>query len=124
MKTLIRFQAAIFSVLLLATFAVAGDSPDFLVEMKIIDSGNEVATPSMMIKEGAEGSLSRSGEGGFAVGLAASSADEGEVHVIAEVESGQNKMSPKLLVREGEWASVSVGELEFHLRVEQLAAEL
>lgn len=115
-------QAAILSFLLLASYAAASDSPDFLIEMKIIDSGIEMATPSMMIKEGVEGSLSISGENGVAVGLVVNNANENEAHIIAEVESGKNTMSPELLVKKGQWASVSVGELEFHVRVEHLAA--
>ena len=90
--------------------------------MKIIDSGNEIATPSMMIKEGEEGSLSISGENSVAVELVVNSANESEAHIIAEVESDQNTMFPELLVKKGQWASVSVGELEFHVRVEHLAA--
>jgi len=122
MKLLTTIQAAILSVLLLASYAAASDLPDFLIEMKIIDSGTEIATPSMMIKEGAEGSLSISGENSVAVGLVVNSANENEAHIIAEVESGQNTMSPELLVKKGQWASVSVGELDFHVRVEHLAA--
>lgn len=122
MKLITTIQAATLSFLLLSSYAVGSDSPDFLIEMKIIDSGTEVATPSMMIKQGAEASLSISGKNSVAVGLVVNSANENEAHIIAEVESGQNTMSPELLVRKGQWTSVSVGELEFHVRVEHLAA--
>ena len=122
MKLSTTIQFAIFSFLFLASYDAASNSPDFLIQMKIIDSGNEIATPSMMIKEGEEGSLSISGENSVAVELVVNSANESEAHIIAEVESGQNTMFPELLVKKGQWASVSVGELEFHVRVEHLAA--
>ncbi|WP_376693082.1 hypothetical protein [Wenzhouxiangella sp. EGI_FJ10409] len=121
MKFSITFQSAILSVLFLAFYATA-DSPDFLVEMRIMESGTEVASPQIMIKEGAEGSLSTSGESGVALGLVVNEVSEQEVHVMAEVESGQSAMSPELLIRTGQWASVSSGDMEFHLRVEHLAA--
>lgn len=41
---------------------------------------------------------------------------------MAEVESGDHSISPELLIQKGEWASVSVGELEFHVRVQDHAA--
>lgn len=122
MKLSTTIQFAIFSFLFLASYDAASNSPDFLIQMKIIDSGNEIATPSMMIKEGEEGSLSISGENSVAVELVVNSANESEAHIIAEVESDQNTMFPELLVKKGQWASVSVGELEFHVRVEHLAA--
>lgn len=122
MKLLTILQTAVFSVLLLASCTACGDSPDFLVEMKIIESGTEIATPRMMVKEDSEASLSISGENSVAVGLIVNSANEHEAHVIAEIESAEHTMSPELLVKKGQWASVSVGELEFHLRVEHLGA--
>lgn len=122
MKAASKLQAATLSLLLLASYAVAGDSPDFLVEMKIIDSGTEIATPSMMIREGVEGSLSIPGENSFAVGLVVSGVSDDEAHIIAEIESGKDSMSPELVAEMGEWASASTGELEFHVRVESLTA--
>ena len=122
MKPITIFQAVILSCFLLVSYTTFSNSPDFLVEMKIIDSGTEIGTPSMMIKEGAEGSLSISGENGFVVGLVVNSANEDKVHIIAEIESGQNAISPDLLVGIGQWASISVGALEFHVRVKHHAA--
>jgi hypothetical protein len=117
---MLQFASLLF--LFLASCDAFGSSPDFLVDMRIIDSGTEIATPRMMIKEGEAGSLSISGENSIAVGLIVSSANENEAHIVAEIESGQISMSPELLVVEGEWASVSVGELEFHVRIKRLDA--
>lgn len=81
-----------------------------------------MATPQVMIEEGAEGSLSMSGESSVALGLIVNDVNDQEVHVIAEVESGQSAMYPEVLIRTGKWASVSTGDMGFHLRVERLSA--
>lgn len=120
MKQLKIIQAVCLSGLMLTSFALASETPDFLVEMRIVDAGVEVAAPRIMIKEGVEGSMSTSGDDGIAVGLVVTSASENEAFIIAKVESGENSMSPELLIRKGQWASVSVADLEFHVRVERL----
>lgn len=112
-----------FPALLLAAFGVASDTPDFLIEMKIIDSGTEMATPRMTVKEGEEASMSLSAKNAVSVALIVNSSSEHEVHVIAEISSGDNKMSPELWVRKREWASVSVGDLAFHVRVEPVSVD-
>lgn len=122
MKNKTTMRVAILSVLLLLSCGALGDSPDFLVDMKIIDSGEEIATPRMMVKEGSEASVSLSGDNAVAVGIIVNGQNENEAHVMAEVESGGKTMSPELLIQRGQWASVSVGELEFHVRVEHLSA--
>jgi len=122
MKVRTMIQSAIVCVLLFLSTGALSDSPDFLVEMKIIDSGAEIATPRMMVKEGSEASMSLSGENAVSVGIVVNGHNENEAHVMAEVESGGKTMSPELLIQKGQWASVSVGELEFHIRVEHLAA--
>jgi hypothetical protein len=120
MKRLNTIQAVCLSAMIGASCALASDTPDFLVEMRIVDSGVEVATPRIMIKEGVEGSMSISGDDGMAVGLVVTSASENEAFIIAKVESGENSMSPELLIQKGQWTSVSVADLEFHVRVERL----
>lgn len=122
MKTQILILPTIFASLLLVTVGAIGASPDFLVEMKIVESGTEVATPRMIVKEGSGASMSISGENVIAVGLVVNASNESEVHIMAEIDAGESSMSPELLVEKGEWASVSVGDLEFHMRVERLAS--
>jgi hypothetical protein len=122
MKIRTMIQIAAFSVFLLTSLNVVSDSSDFLVEMRIIDAGVERATPSMLVKEGSEASMSLSGDNSVAVRVVVNSFSEIEAHVMAEIESVTNSISPELLVKKGEWASVSVGELEFHVRVQHHAA--
>lgn len=122
MKTRTMIQTAVIAIFLFASLNAVSDTAEFLVEMKIIDAGVEMGTPRMLVKEGSEASMSISGENGVAVGLVVNSSSETEAHVMAEVESGPNSISPELLVNKGEWASVSVGELEFHVRVQHHAA--
>jgi hypothetical protein len=111
------------SILLLASLSGAvADSPDFLIEMKILESGEEIAAPRMMIAEGVEASTSLSGEDSVVVGLVVNSSSEGEAHVLAEVEANGSSLSPEILVNKGSWASVSVGSLEFQVRVQDLPA--
>ena len=122
MKTRTMIQSAVISIFLFASLSGVSDTSEFLVEMKIIDSGVELATPRMLVREGSEASMSLSGENGVAVGLLVNSASETEAHVMAEVESGDQSISPELLIQKGEWASISIGELEFHVRVQDHAA--
>ena len=122
MKIRTIIQTAAISILLVASLNAVGEAPDFIVEMKIIDGGVEMATPRMLVKEGSAASMSLSGENSVAVGLVVNSSSESEAHIMAEVESGTNSISPELLVKKGEWASVSVGELEFQIRVQHHAA--
>lgn len=101
----------------------AGDSAQFLVNMKVVEAGAELAAPEMLVEEGSEASMSISGEQALvAVGLIVNSQNEREAHVLAEIETPASQMSPELLVKKGQWASVSVGELEFHILVEDHAA--
>jgi hypothetical protein len=115
-------QFAVISIFLFASLSAVSDTSEFLVEMKIIDAGVEMATPRMLVREGSEASMALPGENGVAVGLLVNGASETQAHVMAEVESGGHSLSPELLIQKGEWASVSVGELEFHIRVQDHAA--
>ncbi|NEZ04985.1 hypothetical protein G4Y73_12575 [Wenzhouxiangella sp. XN201] len=101
----------------------AGDSDQFLVKMKVLENGAELATPEMIVEKGSEASMNISGEQALvAVGLIVNGHNENEAHVVAEIETSADRMSPELLVKKGQWASVSVGELEFHILVEDHAA--
>ena len=122
MKYTTTIQLALSILLLALSSGAMADSPDFLVEMKILESGEEIAAPRMMIAEGVEASTSLSGEDSVAVGLVVNSSNEGEAHVLAEVEANGSSLSPEILVNKGSWAAVSVGSLEFQIRVQDLPA--
>jgi hypothetical protein len=90
----------------------------FLVDMKILQDGAELATPSMLIKEGADASMSLAGDQPVALALTVTSAGESDAHILAEVETALGQMSPELLMRKDQWGSISTGGLEFHIRVQ------
>lgn len=68
--------AAFFSI----PFLAIAEEPDFEINMRIVKNGVELSTPSMLVKEGSEASISLSGENPVALRLVVSSSDENEVH--------------------------------------------
>jgi hypothetical protein len=116
-------KAIIYTAFLMPPFAAVGEEPTFHVDMRIVENGVELATPRMLVKEGSEASISLAGENSVAIGLIVNRQSENEAYVLAEVKTPESQISPELLIQTGEWASVSVGELEFHILVEDHAAE-
>lgn len=90
--------------------------------MRIMENGMEVAAPRMLVQEDAEASVALSGEVPAAVGLKIKGVNSDEVHVLAEIETESSSMSPELLIKKGAWASVTVGDFEFHVHVEDHTA--
>ncbi|NBD95730.1 MAG: hypothetical protein GVY11_04545 [Gammaproteobacteria bacterium] len=111
-------KSAALLILMAASLPALGDSKMFLVDMKILQDGAELATPSMLIKEGADASMSLTGEQPVALALTVTGAGESDAHILAEVETALGQMSPELLMRKDQWGSVSTGGLEFHIRVQ------
>jgi hypothetical protein len=112
------FLVAFFSIPFLAVAEVA----DIEINMRIVENGVELSAPRMLVKEGSEASISLSGENPLALGLVVNSLDENKAYVLVEVETAANQISPGLIMTKGEWASVSVGELELHILVKDHAA--
>lgn len=103
----------------LLPMVAAGESSELLVSMKLIENGAELAAPQMLVENSSTASISFSGENAaVAISVVVTSQDQGEAHVLAEIETSRGQMSPELLVRKGRWASVSIGALEFHILVE------
>jgi len=118
MKRPSMIKIAVFSIFLISSFNAVGETSEFLVEMRIVDGGVETLVPHMLVEEGTEASLSLSEENAVAVGLVVNRSGDADVHVLVEVESGSNRLSPELRVKKGEWASVSVGDFAFHVRIQ------
>lgn len=119
MKITRLFQFAM--ILSLFTFAYAA-TPDYKVSMRVVENGEELASPSMLIEEGADASISLAGDHPVSIGLVVTEQGSDEFHLHTEIETSSNEISPELLVRQGEWASVAVDEFEFHVMVEDHAA--
>lgn len=117
-----HFKTAFIVALLLVAFSVGAEAPAFKVSMRIVENGEELSTPLMLVKEGADASISVGGDNPVSVGLRVNQHHGEQAHVRAQVETKTNSMSPELLVTKGEWASLSVGELEFHVLVQAYAA--
>ncbi len=115
-------KAVAFLILLTASLPALSDSKMFVIDMKVIEDGVELATPRMLVKEGADASMGYSGKDAVAIGLIVSDAGAGETHILAEVETAGGQMSPELLMREDKWGSVTTGDLEFHIRVREHVA--
>lgn len=117
----VHFKTASIVALLLVAFSVAAEAPKFKVSMRIVENGVELSTPMILVEEGADASISLAGDNPVAVGLRVNRHGGEEAHVLAKVETATNRISPELLVTKGEWASISVGELEFHIMVQAYA---
>lgn len=115
-------KLAAFLMLLTASVPALSDSKLFLVDMKIVEDGVELATPRMVVKAGSDASMSFTGENPVTLGLIVNRADEGKAHILAEVETSGGQMSPELLMRKDQWGSVSTAGLEFHIRVQDHVA--
>lgn len=117
-----RFKIALIVALLLVAYSVGAEAPEFKVSMKIVENGVALSTPIMLVKDGADASISAGGDNPVSVGLRVNQHHGAQAHVLAKVETATNRISPELLVTKGEWASISVGELEFHVLVQAHAA--
>ncbi len=122
MKRNTKFFSFVLAALLSVPLFAAAKSPDFDVNMRIVENGVELATPRMLVAAGTDASMSMSGEKSLSIGLVVNSPNEGQVHVAATIETSANTMTPAIITNKGEWASISNGELEFHILVEDLAA--
>lgn len=111
-----KFALALF--LLIAAPGALGESPDLWVDMSIKDAAVEIASPRVLVEDGAEASVSVSGEQPVAVNLVVRSTSADQAHIRAEVKTSGRDFSPELVVRKGEWARVSAGSLELDIRVE------
>ena len=111
-----KFSLALF--LLIAAPGAFGESPDLWVDMSIKDAAVEIASPRVLVEDGAEASVSVSGEHPVAVNLVVRSTSADQAHIRAEVKTSGRDFSPELVVRKGEWARVSAGSLELEIRVE------
>lgn len=125
MKHISRIKAFLAIILFLIPLAAFAESSELTVSMRIIEGGVERFTPSMVVREGEEASMSLSGEAESAltIGLVASGLENDEAHVRADIETAENQLSPELVVSKGEWASVAVGGLEFHILVDDHAVD-
>lgn len=117
-----HFKTAFIVALLLVAFSAEAEAPAFKVSMKIVENGVALSTPVMLVKAGADASISVGGDNPVSVGLRVNQHHGAQAHVLAQVETATNRISPELLVTKGEWASISVGELEFHVLVQANAA--
>jgi len=115
-------KSATSLILLAASLPALSDSKLFLVDMKIVDDGVQLATPRMVMKEGADASMSLTGADAVAIGVIVNESEAGEAHILAEVETAGGQMSPELLTQKDQWSSVSTGKLEFHIRVQDHVA--
>jgi hypothetical protein len=123
MKITNAAKSAALLILMAASLPALSESKLFLVDMKIVEDGVELATPRMVVKEGADASMSFTGEDPLTLGLIVNGAGDGEAHVLAEVETERGQMSPELLMQKDQWGSASTGGLEFHIRVQDRAAD-
>lgn len=112
----------LLAILLFIPAAVSAESPALALSMRIIENDSEIGQPSLVIKEGADASMSMSGEAGYDLELVVNSLEEGRARVRADIGTAENAMSSELVVNKGEWAAASEGDLKFHVLVRDHAA--
>lgn len=113
----------ILAVVVLTALAgsASATSPDtFAVSAKLTHGDHAFAEPSAVVLAGTPATLEVSGADGYKLTLTVSEISADEIQVAADLESSHGSMAPTLVVRPGQVASVSVGELGLELTVTEV----
>jgi len=110
----------ILAVLALSASATSGPaSPpnSYAVSAKLTHAGQSFAEPSAIVLAGKPASIEVSGPDGYKLTLTVSDIAAREIQVVANLDSSHGSMAPTVIVRPGQPASVSIGDLGLELTV-------
>ena len=114
------WQRAFIAVLAFSAFAASSFAiPPGLYEVsaKLSHAGKSFATPSATVRAGQPANIEVSGPDGYKLTFTVTDLAPDKIQVAASLDSSHGSMAPTVVVRPGQPASVSVGNLGLELTV-------
>ena len=102
-------------IALFSFITIAQENESFVVNAKIYDNNNLIGSPTLVVNSNKEASVSIDDLYSFSLTL--TPIDDSTVSLATELQLGGEHISPSLVVKLGEEASVNVGGKEFSVIV-------
>lgn len=95
----------------------------FKVSAQLSHQGKAFAAPSAVVKDGVPASIEVSGPNGYKLSLTVTDVAPDKIRVAATVDSSHGAMAPTLVVRPGQPATVTIGDIGLTLTVQRSGSE-
>jgi hypothetical protein len=115
MRPAIATSTLAFSALFWSCSALAGNT--YKVTAEIIQSGKQIASPTIVVKSGAPAVMKISGDNGYEFAVEVMSAEEDTVDVTAKVRTAKGEFSTKLNGKMETPMTVSTGDIGLKITV-------
>ncbi|MGY0613483.1 hypothetical protein [Luteimonas sp. A501] len=112
-----RIIAALAALVLPIGASFAAQPTTYEVSATLSHSGVPFASPALRVEPGVPASVEVVGPDGYTLSLTITEGDEGSVKVSTKLDSSHGSMDPTIIVRPGEPATVSVGDLGLDLTI-------
>ncbi len=109
--------AAFLGFILALGTSFAAQRATYEVSVTLLHSGVVFASPTLSVESGVAGSVEVSGPDGYTLSLIINDVDPDALQVQTTLDSPRGSMAPTLVVRPGEPAQVSLGELGLGIAV-------
>lgn len=116
-----RSVTSLAIALLTATSAHAGGER-YRIDATLLHAGEPFAKPVVIVRGGEPATIEATGRDAFRFAVTATSVDAEAVRIDADLESAHGSMQPTMIVRAGEPASMTVGDLRIEMRIARLGA--
>lgn len=100
-----------------ASLSFAGPPGTYEVSAKLTHAGQPFAEPSAVVRANTPASIEVAGPNGYKLTLTVTDMAPDKIQVAADLDSPHGSMAPTVIVRPGQPASVSVGNLGLELTV-------
>lgn len=118
-STRFRHALVLASLLLPIATADAVDPATYDVSATLRHSGSVFAEPRLRLRPGVPARIEVAGPDGYSLGLQILETNPDALDVEARLDSMHGSMSPTLVVRPGQPASISIGELQLDITVQE-----
>ena len=107
----------LISVAFLALSACASTNPEKLYRLafSISQDGKPLASPEVVVREGVTGSVDMSGPNGIKLDFTVTDLGDNKLKISTHVVSARGSSSPTIIVRPGQPASISDGNVELQV---------
>jgi len=110
-----RFRVVTGIVGILAASGATASPDTYRVSADLSQDGQTFATPVLIVQRGVPADIEVSGSKGYRFEITVDAADNASVRVATQLSKNNEKVSPVLLVKLGESASVRVGDIGIKL---------
>jgi hypothetical protein len=105
------------AVLLLIGAAECAAADRYYVTTRLSHDGAEFGKPSLLIQDGQEASIERSGDGGFSLVITPTALPNGQIRLTTSLRSTYGSINPTVITSLGQATTISSGEVEMQVLV-------